>query len=51
MIRWQDGTWSHLGSPLCPDLARLDWFGVADNRRGRLVRLFFRVLDRIWPVR
>lgn len=50
MIRF-NGQWLSTGAtPLCPDLARSEWFGAADNRRGRLVLLIFRVLDRVWPV-
>ena len=45
-----DGQWRWSGAlPLCPDLARSEWFGAADNARGRLVLLIFRVLDRVWP--
>jgi len=36
------------GSKLCPDLLRLDAIGAADNLRGRVVRLFFRVME-WWP--
>lgn len=43
--------WLTTGGPLCPDLARAEWFGAADNRRGRVVLLIFRILDRVWPVR
>ncbi len=32
----------------CPDLMTLDDIGVADNLRGRIVRAFFWVLDRVW---
>lgn len=50
MIRIE-GRWRPTGDVLCPDLARSEWFGAADNRRGRVVLLIFRVLDRLWPVR
>lgn len=51
MKRFGDGPWLPIGDvPLCPDLARSEWFGVADNRRGRFVLWFFRLLDRVWPV-
>lgn len=46
-----DGHWTSGGNVLCPDLARSEWFGAADNARGRLVLLIFRVLDCLWPVR
>lgn len=49
MIRFGD-QWSTTGGPICPDLARLDYFGVADNTRGRVVRAFFWLLDRLMPV-
>lgn len=39
------------GDPICPDLLRLEQIGAADNARGRLVRSFFWLLDRVWPVR
>ena len=50
MIRFNGGGWQRTGGPICPDLARLEFFGEADNLRGRVVRLFFRILDRLWPV-
>lgn len=46
-----DGVWLHLdGHVICPDLLRLEMLGAADNLRGRIVRLFFRLLDRVMPV-
>ncbi len=34
----------------CPDLMTLNDIGEADNLRGRIVRVFFWVLDRVWKV-
>lgn len=46
------GVWlATAGEPICPDRLRLEMLGEADNARGRFVRLIFRVLDRVWPVR
>lgn len=42
--------WTPTGGPLCPDVLRLEQIGAADNLRGRIVRLFFRILDRLMPV-
>lgn len=50
MMRFDDGSWSRTGGPICPDLARLAYFGGADTARGRIVRAFFFVLDLLWPV-
>lgn len=44
-----NGQWSRTGGPICPDLVRLEYFGVADNLRGRIVRAFFWLLDRLMP--
>lgn len=44
-------TYTVTGAPICPDLLRLEQLGEADNRRGRNVRLFFRILDFLMPVR
>jgi hypothetical protein len=41
---------SLIGIPVCPDLLRLEQIGEADRLRGRIVRLFFKILDRIYPV-
>jgi hypothetical protein len=38
------------GKPICPDLLRLEQIGAADNFRGRVVRAFFRLLDKVMPV-
>jgi hypothetical protein len=47
-----NGYWSYTsGESICPDLLRLEQIGEADGWRGRLVRVFFWVLDRIAPVR
>ena len=47
----ENGHWTtNEGEVLCPDLARSEWFGAADNLRGRFVLLIFRLLDRVWPV-
>lgn len=47
-----DGTyWLHMdGHVICPDRLRGEMLGEADNLRGRVVRAFFRVLDRFMPV-
>lgn len=34
---------------ICPDLFGVRHLGTADNLRGRLVRAFAVILDRIWP--
>jgi hypothetical protein len=45
------GGWNFTpGEVLCPDLLRLEQIGVADGWRGRVVRAFFWLLDRIAPV-
>jgi hypothetical protein len=36
-----------VGIPLCPDLLRHDMLGEADTWRGRLIRAFFWMLDRV----
>ena len=48
---WNGGTWTATGHAICPDLLRLDQLGAADNMRGRVVRAFFWLLDRVWAVR
>lgn len=50
MIRLQSG-WIHLdGQPICPDRLTLEMLGEADNLRGRILRLFVGLLDRIMPL-
>jgi hypothetical protein len=39
-----------VGAPICPDLLEHSDLGAADNRRGQLVRAFFRILDRLLPI-
>jgi len=38
-----------IGVPICPDLLDFSALGEADNLRGRIIRIFFRALDRILP--
>lgn len=42
------GGFTTLCSALCPDLLELKEIGVADNLRGRVVRIFFWVMQ-LWP--
>lgn len=46
------GVWIDIdGGPICPDRLRLAQIGEADGVRGRVVRLFFWLLDRLAPIR
>ncbi len=39
-----------VGVPICPDLLQYEDIGAADTFRGRVVRLFFFVLDKVGRV-
>lgn len=41
---WTEATTRLIGVPICPDLLTIADLGEADTWRGRLVRLFFRLL-------
>lgn len=45
------GTFTVSSAAICPDLLRLELIGEADGLRGRIVRWFFMLLDRVLPVR
>ena len=34
---------------ICPDLFGIRHLGTADNLRGKIVRAFAIILDRVWP--
>ncbi len=51
MIRLDGSHWIATGGPICPDRLTLAMLGKADNVRGRIVRTFVALLDRLWPVR
>lgn len=38
-----------VGVPFCPDLLTHGHLGAADNFRGRVIRAFFWLLDRVMP--
>lgn len=45
---FHSGDFTRTASAICPDLLTLQNIGEADNLRGRFIRGFFWIMDKVW---